>query len=248
VLVLEDVHWADDATLDTITVVARRIGQLGAMLVLTFRDGEVQPDHPLRAALGTVRLDAIVYVPLPPLSRAAVAAPAGADADEVYAASGGNAFFVSELVARGSHGDLPPSITNAVLARTARLQPAARRLVELVSVIPNRVATTVLDAVMPEWPAAAEEPERRRLLVVEPRRVHFRHELARDAVRSSIPIAARRRLHAAVLDVLLAAEADPSDLVHHAEAAGADAVVGRYALVAARRAHALGSTREAFSH
>jgi tetratricopeptide (TPR) repeat protein len=112
----------------------------------------------------------------------------------------------------------------------------------------GRASTDLLDAVLPAWPDAAEEPERRQLLLVTPRSVHFRHELARHAVRNSIPIAARRRLHREILDVLLAEAADPADIVHHAEAAGADAVVGEYALIAARRAHALGSTREALAH
>src|SRR6266536_349865 len=44
VLVLEDVHWADDATLDAITVLGRRIAAVPALLVLTFRAGEVPPD------------------------------------------------------------------------------------------------------------------------------------------------------------------------------------------------------------
>ena len=108
--------------------------------------------------------------------------------------------------------------------------------------------TSVLDAVLPDWPAAAEEPERRPLLEVHPRYVRFRHELARNAIRSSVPIAARRRLHAEILAALLAAEADPADIVHHAEAAGAENVVADYALVAARRAAALDSNREAYSH
>ena len=69
-----------------------------------------------------------------------------------------------------------------------------------------------------------------------------------NAIRSSIPIAARRRLHAEILAALLNADADPADIVHHAEAAGAESVVAEYALVAARRAAALDSNREAYSH
>ena len=248
VLVIEDVHWADDATLDTINVLARRIAQLGALLVLTFRDGEVPPDHPLRRAIGTIRPESVVYVPLSPLSREAVAALAGGDGNDVYDATGGNPFFVSELLATSLREELPPSVTNAVLARTAKLSGEERRLIQLVSVVPSRMPVALLDALMPGWPEAAEESERRRLLEVELRSVHFRHELARHAVRSSIPIAARRRLHAEILQALLEAAADPADIVHHAEAAGSDAVIGQYALIAARRAHALGSTREAFQH
>ena len=248
VLVLEDVHWADDATLDSITVLGRRIGSLPALLVLTFRGGELRPNHPLHAVVGAIRAENSVFLELAPLSESAVAALAGSGADELYALTGGNPFYVTELLASRTTAELPPSVAKAVVGRAARLDDASRRLVELASVVPSRVATSLLDAVMPDWAAAAEEPERRQLLEVDSAYVRFRHELARNAIRSSIPIAARRRLHAEILEALLAADADPTNIVHHAEAAGAEDVVAEYALVAARRAAALGSNREAYSH
>jgi DNA-binding CsgD family transcriptional regulator/tetratricopeptide (TPR) repeat protein len=248
VLVLEDVHWADDATLDAITILGRRIGSLPALLVLTFRGGEAPPGHPLYATIGGVRADDSVFLELQPLSEGAVASLAGDDAGAVYAATGGNPFYVAELLAARTAADLPPSVANALLARASRLDPDARRLVELVSVVPSRVSTSVLDAVMPDWTVAAEEPERRQLLDVGAGHVRFRHELARHAIRANVPIAGRRRLHAAILEALLAADSDPATIVHHAEAAGAEDVLAEYALVAARRAAALGSNREAFSH
>ena len=55
VLVLEDVHWADDATLDSIMVLGRRIGTLPALVMATLRSGEAPPGHPLHAALGAIR-------------------------------------------------------------------------------------------------------------------------------------------------------------------------------------------------
>ena len=245
VLIIEDVHWADDATYDSITVLGRRIGALPALLVLTFRGGEVAPGHPLHATVGSIRGDVLE---LAPLSERAVGDLAGDGADEVYAATGGNPFYVTELLASRTTEELPPSIANAVVGRASRLDEDSRRLVELVSVVPSRVGTPLLDAVMPEWPEAAEEPERRQLLAVQPAYVQFRHELARNAIRSSLPIATRRRLHGEILDALLAAKADPADIVHHAEAAGARDCVAEYALVAARRAAALESNREAYSH
>jgi DNA-binding CsgD family transcriptional regulator/tetratricopeptide (TPR) repeat protein len=248
VLVLEDVHWADDATLDLITVLGRRIGSLPALLVLTFRSGEVPPAHPLRAAVGGVAADDSMFIELAALSERAVASLAGHDAGEMYLATGGNPFYVTELLACRTDSDLPASIANAVMGRASRLGDEGRRLVELVSVVPGRVRTSVLDAAMPDWPAAAEEPERKQLLEVDTRYVRFRHELARNAIRSSLPIAGRRRLHAEILGALLAAGADPADIVHHAEAAGAEDVVADYALVAARRAAALESNRQAYSH
>ena len=177
-----------------------------------------------------------------------MAALAGEDADELYATTGGNPFYVTELLASRDAPQPPPSIANAVVARVSRLDDEARRLVELVSVVPNRVPTAVLKAAMPGWAAAAEEPERRQLLEMDGEHVRFRHELARNAVLSSIPVSARRRLHADVLDALLAGGADPADIVHHAEAAGAEDVVSEYALIAARRAAALESNRESYFH
>jgi hypothetical protein len=245
VLVLEDIHWADDATFDSVAVVGRRIGSIPALLVLTFRAGEAPPGHPLHATVGAIRARDSVTLKLAPLSADAVASLAGDGADQVYAATGGNPFYVTELLASRTAAELPPSIANAVLGRAARLDDAGRRLAELVSVVPTRVRASLLDAVMPGWAAAAVEPQRRRLLDVDASYVRFRHELARHAIRSSLPVAERRRLHARILAALLEEDADPADIVHHAEAAGAEDVVAAYALVAARRAAALESNREA---
>src|SRR3954470_2077068 len=202
VLVIEDVHWADDATLDTITVVGRRIRTLPTLLVLTFRSGEAPPGHLLRTTIGAIRAEDTATIELAPLSADAVASLAGDVADLVFALSGGNPFYVAELLASGTDGDPPASIANAVMGRASRLDDGERRLVELVSVVPNRVRTSLLDAVMPGWPAAAVQPERRGLLEVDATHVHYRHELARHAVRSSLPIAERRRLHGQILEAL----------------------------------------------
>jgi DNA-binding CsgD family transcriptional regulator len=244
VVVLEDVHWADDATLDVITVLGRRLERLPALLVLTFRSGEIPPGHPLHAALAAAA--APVFIELAPLSPDAVAELAGDDAAEIYALTRGNPFYVTELLAADT--GLPPSVAAAVLARAARLDEPARRLLELACVVPNRIGAGVLDSVMPDWAAAAEQPERQQLLEVAPAHVRFRHELARHAIRSSLPVARRRLLHAEILAPLLATNADPSDIVHHAEAAGDQDVVADYAPVAARRAAALDSNREAYLH
>ena len=244
-LVLGDVHWADDATFDSITVLGRRIGSLPALLVLTFRAGEVPPGHRLHATVGAIRAEDTVVLELAPLSEHAVTALAGDDAHKVYTATGGNPFYVTELLASRAAAEMPPSVANAVLGRASRLDHAARRLVDR-SRSSERVRRVVgrRDAGWALPPRAGA----RQLLEVDSVYVRFRHELARNAIRSSIPIAARRRLHAEMLAVLLATKADPADIVHHAEAAGAEDVVAEYALVAARRAAALESNREAYSH
>jgi DNA-binding CsgD family transcriptional regulator/tetratricopeptide (TPR) repeat protein len=247
ILVVEDVHWADEATIDAITVIGRRIATMPALLLLTFREGEIGPEHPLAGARDAIRANTSLYIQLSPLSRAAVAVLAGDDADEVYEVTGGNPFYVTELVA-SEPGGLPPSVASAVLGRASRLEHSSRRLVELVSMVPTRVPTGILDLVMPEWEAAAEEPERRQLLVVDPQHVRFRHELARAAIRSSVPAARRRVLNAEILSALLTTGADPADIVHHAEEAGDIENLATHALVAARRAAAVESNREAYAH
>lgn len=247
ILVVEDIHWADEATIDAITVVGRRIATMPALLLLTFREGEIGPDHPLAAARDAIRANTSLYVQLSPLSRSGVAVLAGDDADQVYEVTGGNPFYVTELVA-SEPGGLPPSVASAVLGRASRLEPSSRRLIELVSMVPTRISTAILDLVMPEWETAAEEPERRQLLVVNPQHVRFRHELARAAIRSSVPAARRRVLNTEILSALLTRGADPADIVHHAEEAGDIESVATHALVAARQAAAVESNREAFAH
>ena len=249
VLVLEDVHWADAATIDCVTVVGRRISQVPALLVLTFRDGEVPAGHPLRAAVGALRAEDVQWIELQPLSLSAVAVLSGDEAaDAVLEATGGNAFYVTELAASEDRHAVPPSVAHAVLGRAAKLADDSRELLELVSVVPNRAPAALLDALRPGWVDVAEEPERRGLLEIDARAVRFRHELARHAVRDRLSAAARRKLHAEVLDHLLQTGADPADIVHHAEHAGEEEVVAASALDAARKARALGANAEAYAH
>lgn len=248
VLVLEDLHWADEATLDAVTFLARRLASLRAMLILTLRAGEVAPKHPLHALLGDVAAASPTFVELAPLSESAVAVLAGANGSGVFAATGGNPFYVTELLAARDVDEVPASVAHKVVGRTSRLDERSRRLVELIAVVPRRVPTSLLDRVLPDWPYAAAEPERRQLLDVRPRHVSFRHELARAAVHAAIPAAVRRRLHAEILEGLLELRGEPAEIVHHAEAAGEESIVADHALAAARRAAWLGSKREAYAH
>ncbi|MCE0485877.1 ATP-binding protein [Ornithinimicrobium sediminis] len=247
VLVLEDVHWADEATLDVITVLGRRASELPLLLLLTYRTGETGPGHQLHAAIDAMQRTTSVHVELEPLSVASVARMAGEEAERIYALAGGNPFFVSEMVAH-EDGPLPPSVANAVLGRVARLDRASREAVELISVVPTRVSTRLLDLVEPGWASATAQAERRHLLTSDPAHVRFRHALVRAAVRSSVPPSRRRVLHRRVLCALQEVGADPAELVHHAEAAGDLDVVAEHALVAARQARGARSHREAFAH
>ena len=126
VLVVEDVHWADDATLDAITVLVRRIGTLPALVVLTCRDGELTLGHPLHATFGSARPDDLVFMKLDPCLRSAVSALAGGDAGETYAVTRGNPFYVTELLAsRASPTCRSPSRTPCSGVRRAWTTPHA---------------------------------------------------------------------------------------------------------------------------
>ena len=140
--VIEDVHWADEATLDLLSFAGRRLGRTRALLLVTYRDDELGDDHPLRIVLGDLATQrATRRMRLPPLSQEAVRALAGerdVDAGELYRVTGGNPFYVSEILEAG-WPSVPPTVRDAVGARLARLSAGTRRAVEAAAVIGARV-------------------------------------------------------------------------------------------------------------
>lgn len=249
VLVVEDTQWADDATLDMITFLGRRMDRANGLLVLTYRDGEVDADHPLRRVLGDLPPAAVERMRLSPLSVAAVAALVGGravDPDAVVALTGGNPLFVTEVLASGGQ-PVPASLRDAVHARVARLTYPARDLVDFMSLVPGGAEWSLVRRLVGDDAEAAREGVQQGLLDVTDEGVAFRHELQRRAVQASLPPDDRRRRHAAVLDSL-GDEADPARLVHHARLAhDRDALVA-HALRAGRAAMVARSHREAHAH
>ena len=252
VVVLEDVHWADEATLDALRVLGRRVDDTRGLVVATYRDDEVDTDHPLRAVLGELAsAPGVARLSVPRLSLGAVrtiAGATGADGDAVYALTGGNAFFVTEVLAVDS-APLPETVRDAVLARTAQLGAAARRLLDIAALVPGKAELPLLEAVAPDELDQLDSCLAAGVLREDGHAVAFRHELARLALEDSVPAGRRRRLHAALLQGLQAAAPavarDPARLAHHAERAGDTAAVLEYAPEAARRAAAAASHREA---
>ncbi|SEG88450.1 regulatory protein, luxR family [Thermomonospora echinospora] len=245
VCVIEDCHWADEATLDVLAYAARRTRGLPSVLLVTFRDDELSGTHRLRQVIGSVPPDDLIRLPLAPLSRAAVGEIAGADADleALYAITAGNPFLVTETLAAGTDR-VPPTVRDTVLARAARLSAAARGVLEVVSVVPTRAELWLVQA-HSGTAAAIDECERSGLLVVEERTLRYRHELARRAYRESLSALRRIELNRKVLRILEDSGQELARLVHHAEAAQDHDALTRYALVAARRAAETRSHREA---
>lgn len=247
-LVLEDVHWADEVTLDLLRLLGRRVEAARVLVVATYRDDELDAVHPLRVAVGELAsATGVRRIGLPPLTPGAVrelVASRPVDADELYRRTGGNPFFVTEALEAGGER-VPTSVRDAVLARAARIDPAARRLLEAVAVVPACAELSLLEAAVPGELVHLEESLASGMLHVDGDAVAFRHELARLALEESIDPARRRRLHCSIVDALAAGSRDAARLAHHAEGAGdADAVLA-HAPAAAERAAALGAHREA---
>ena len=254
VVVLEDVHWADAATLDVLRVVGRRIESVPALLVVSYRDDELDRSHPLRSVLGALPSSgAVRRIPVSCLSREAVSAlaePAGVDGDDLYDRTSGNPFFVTEVLGTGVT-EVPDTIRDAVLARTARLDHPARALLDAVAIFPRQAELWLLEAVAPAAVDQVEACLRTGVLTSGPDWVAFRHELARLVVEDSIAPDRARGLHRAALLALAqppAGKRDLSRLAHHAEAAGDREAVLAYAPPAAAEASELGAHREAASH
>jgi DNA-binding CsgD family transcriptional regulator/tetratricopeptide (TPR) repeat protein len=250
VLVIEDAHWADEATLDVLRVVGRRIGATPSLLLVTYRD-EIADDHPLRVLLGdlasTAAVERLDVPPLTPEAVCALAAPHGADCAAIYALTAGNSFFVTELLGTKSN-TLPPTVRDAVLARAARLSAGARTLLEGAALVPARAELWLLEAAFPEVAGHVDECVTTGMLEAGEGSVSFRHELARLAVESTVPPQRRRELHAAILEALEASplvRSDSSRLAHHAEEAGDSAAVLRLGRAVAARAARAGAHREA---
>ena len=249
ILVIEDTHWADEATLDTIKYLGRRIARTNALLVLTYRDGEVDADHPLRRVIGElpskqlarIRLDCLA-----PEDVASLLTGTHLALTDVLELTGGNPLFVTELVA-GEGAEVPTSIQDAVLARAAKLSPAARQILHLASVIPGMTSRELLASIAGPSHDAIAECVRQGLLRTDTGSISFHHELTRRAVEASLADGERVTLNRRVLDAL-AGQDCWAQLVHHAVQARDDSAIASLAPRAARSALVIASHREAVAH
>jgi ATP/maltotriose-dependent transcriptional regulator MalT len=249
VLVVEDTHWADEATFDVIKYLGRRIGRTNGLLLLTYRDGEVDYDHPLRQVIGDLAPQDLVRIHLGGLSAEAVAAmveDTDLDSDLVLSLTDGNPLFVTEVAASGVEG-VPSSVQDSVLVRAGKLSSGARRVLDLVSVIPGESERSLIEIIIEPTEEQMTECVRQGLLRVGDDTVSFHHELTRRAVESALNGGDRRRLNQMVLDEL-GESGNPSRLVHHAREADNVEVIIEFAPKAARAAMAIGSHREAVAH
>jgi tetratricopeptide (TPR) repeat protein len=246
-LVVEDVHWADDATLDSLRYLSRRIADLPLVVIVTYRPEELSTDHPLLGVLGQLHGDSFHRITLEPLTRSAVkelAAGSDRDPGELHRVTGGNPFFVREVLAAAG-GGVPATVRDAVVSRLRHLTAEARDVIGLVAVAPGGLEHELVAHLSGDVLDAVSEAEEHGILEGDESRLRFHNELARRAVEEAMTEATRRSVNRRVLDALQSVNADGARLLHHAVAAGEVDVVMRFAPDEARLSASSGAHRQA---
>lgn len=251
-LVIEDIHWADEATLDLVKFLSRRVAQARVLVVVTYREDEVGARPALRMLLGDLAASrAAIRIDLSRLTLDAVrilVADRPFDPEALHRQTSGNPFFIVEVLSSAARG-IPRTVRDAVLARAAKLEPAGRKVLEAAAVIGSRIEHGMLEKVLAGDIAGLADCIKVGILVETPGDcVAFRHELAREAVLTDIDLGRRRELNRLALAALRDAEArrgDLAQLAQYAEGAGDTGAVLEYGVAAAQAAASVGAHREA---
>ncbi len=251
IVVVEDIHWADEATLDLLKFLGRRIQRTATLMIVTYRDDELSQQHPLRLLLGDLATStAAQRISLNPLSLESVnhlAAHSSVNGETLHRLTGGNPFFVSELLA-GSQERIPATIRDAVLARAVRLSLSGRAVLNAAAIIGSRIEPWLLAEVTRAEADAVDACLAQGILLAQGNILAFPHDLTRQTILETIPPHQRIFWHQAVLDALKMSpvtEKDVTRLAHHAEGANDAKAILTYARAAGGEAAALGMHRAA---
>lgn len=252
VVVFEDVHWADDATLDLLRFLGRRLATRRALLIASYRYCDAGQER-LQVLLGDLAtVESAHRLTVSPLSLRAVTAMcagSGLDPTRLYELTGGNPFFVTEVIGGGGQG-VPSTVKDAVLARVARLSLPARAALEGAAAIGPTISPPLLSGVVGPG-SGIDECLDAGILIRSGELFAFRHELVRLAIEEATPRVRRAPLHATILALMRSTHKGRwglSALVRHAEAAGDAAAVLELAPAAAEQAAELLAHREAVAH
>jgi DNA-binding CsgD family transcriptional regulator/tetratricopeptide (TPR) repeat protein len=249
-IVFEDIHWADDATFDFIKFFSRRITQLGCLFILTYRDDHITSDHPLRNVLGQLPPDSFTRMQLNPLSREAVEKLAGAkgySGEDVYGITGGNPFYVNEILSSYSLG-VPDNVKDSIISAYNRQEGRTKEIWELLSVVPNSFEVKYLEKFEPLYASALERCLESRILLLKDGYIFFKHELFRRTIEASLSPLKRISLNKRILELFKDGFEQNEQLeriIHHAKNANDHEVVVYYAPSAARHAASVGAHTEA---
>ncbi|MGZ3922366.1 MAG: AAA family ATPase [Flavisolibacter sp.] len=250
VVIFEDIHWADESTLDFIKFFSRRITQLKCLFLLTYRDMEVHSQHSLTNVFGQLDPDSSVRLQLLPLSKSAVekmAGEKGYKGEDVYAISGGNPFYVNEILASYSLG-VPDNIRNLVLSIYNRLEERNKNVWQILSVLPAAFEIRYLEAMDPSYAANIHSFLDLKIVVINDGLISFKHELFRRTIESSLSPFLRIELNKRILYLLRESfekNGEIERIIHHAKAANEHEIVVKYAPVAAKQAIKLGAHLQA---
>ncbi len=250
-VVFEDMHWADEATLDLLKFLGRRIQRTRSILVVSYRDEEVDSAHPLRIVIGDLPRANVRRILLAPLTESAVAQLARSahkSPEGLFAITGGNPLFLTEVLAAGAER-VPATVSDAVLARAARLPPGSREIAELACIVPRSTEAWLLEQAGHADAGGIAGCLRFGMVLSADGSLSYRHELVRRALEDSLPSPRRKELHAKVLAILTARPGVPAArLAHHASGARDTQAVLRFAPLAAAQAISVGAHRQAAAH
>ena len=250
ILVFEDIHWADEATLDFIRFLGRRINQLNCLFILTYRDNEIKPNHPLLQVMGQLNPGSFTRLQLQPLSRSAVeklAEEKGYKGEDVYSISGGNPFYVNEILASYSTG-VPDNIRDSILSSYNRLDENTKHVWQIISVLPTGFELNYLEKMEPGYADSIHNCLAQQILVPKEGFIYFKHELFRRTIESSLSPLLRIDLNKRILELFRQSFENKGEIeriVHHAKNASEPEVVVQYAPKAAKQAARLGAHVEA---
>lgn len=250
VVVVEDVHWIDEASLDLLVLLVRRIGRTRGCLVLTCRPEALAARSDVRRVLASVPRDVLRVIEPAPLSIDAVRELAGTrDADELHRVTGGNPFFVTEVLAAPPGDGVPSSIREATALRVAGMSPEAVAVLEIAAIVPGAASLWLLEETIGAEPEAIDACVEAGILVLEGAGVAFRHFLACQSFTAELGGLHKRAVERRVLTALEGqGETGLAQLVHHARAAADPAAIRRLAPQAARSASAAGGHRQSLEH
>ena len=249
-IIVEDIHWADEATFDFLKFFIRRITRLHCLLLVTYRDNEIHSSHPLRTVLGQLPPDFFTRLQLSPLSREAVetmAAEKGYKGKDVYSISGGNPFYVNEILASYSTG-IPDNIKDSILSVYNRQNEKTKQVWQILSVIPSGLEVKYLEKLEPYYSEAIHDSLDTKILIMNGQLICFKHELYRRTIETSLSPVIRREINKRMLDILVENSEQPREMeriIHHAKNASENEIVVKYAPLAAREASSVGAHLEA---
>jgi DNA-binding CsgD family transcriptional regulator len=250
IIVFEDIHWADEGTLDFIKFFVRRIEQLPCLFILTYRDNEIGSNHPLRQVLGQFPPDSFTKLVVTPLSKQAVvemATQKGYSGEDVYSISGGNPFYVNEILANYSPG-VPDNIKDSILSVYDRQKEGTKNAWQIWSVIPEGLEVDRVGKIKSALGDAIDHCFAINVIIVQNGKVVFKHELYRRTIEESLTPLKRIELNKMMLELFLDSfekKGEVERILHYAKNANEKELVVKYAPKAARKASSIGAHKEA---